>query len=176
MGQCCWDSQGWHSTPPFLSDVWTHGSRGQGGVGGGDLGWCFCAFTFDKGLLAVPVGGTQGAPPGPRVQCVPPLLQPRGLSLDLRCGLSLPAITAPEFGAQQPGGFREAVAQGGPDSTLVSPESRSPAASWTSPATPHRGPRESVAVSPTLDSETCFSLQDAKDGPRVSLSGGEVPA
>ena len=85
-------------------------------------------------------------------------------------------MMAPEFGAQQPGGFREAVAQGGQTPPLVSPEPRSPAASWTSPATPHQDPWESVAVSPTLDSETGFSPWEAKGGPCVSLSSGEVPA
>lgn len=43
-------------------------------LGWGDLGWRFSTFTFDKGLLAVPVGGTQGAPPSPQVRCIPPLL------------------------------------------------------------------------------------------------------
>ena len=58
-------------------DPW-HGSQGRGGVGGGDLGWSFCAFMFDKGLLAAPVGGTQGAPPGPHVQVSPLCSSPAG--------------------------------------------------------------------------------------------------
>ena len=28
VAQCYWDSRGWHLTPPFLSNIWTHGSWG----------------------------------------------------------------------------------------------------------------------------------------------------